>query len=535
MKIPESWIIIGIDESLLPFDNGQTLRQGWSPQCERFPAQTDDDWGVLKTTAIQDGEFQPEHNKQLPSKLSPDLTLEVEVGDLLLTCAGPRSRCGVICLVRKTRSRLMISGKMYRFRAESKMVIPSYLEAFLRSHDTKKRIDEMKTGISDSGLNLTLSRFKTLQIPLPPLAEQRRIVAKIEELFSELDQGIETLKQARAQLAVYRQALLKHAFEGKLTANWRTLNANHVETADQFLLRIRAERKLRYLQQLSEWKVSFYQSECGDGPKIGKPKEPGEPPPFSPKVTEKLTSLPQSWGWIRLGESFEIDPQNGIYRPSSDYGSGTEIIRIDDFYDGELVDNKVRKKLNLPRDDIEKYAIQIGDILINRVNSMEYLAKCGLVRRLDVPTVFESNIMRLRISDGIEPAFVSLFLSSVAGLSFLRVNAKNAVNQASVNQTDVSSTPMPLCSPDEQREIVNSIEAALSALAVLQSDIDLNLQKAEALRQSILKKAFAGELVPQDPADEPARELLARIRAEREAGSQMTKKSKPMRKTAKKA
>ena len=193
-NLPKNWAITGIEETLLPFENGQTLRQGWSPQCERFPAQTEKDWGVLKTTAIQDGEFQPEHNKQLPPALEPDPILEIEVGDLLLTCAGPRVRCGVICLVRKTRSRLMISGKMYRFRTEPKITLATYLEAFLRSHDTKKRIDEMKTGISDSGLNLTLARFKTLQVPIPPLAEQRRIVAKIEELFSELDKGIENLK-----------------------------------------------------------------------------------------------------------------------------------------------------------------------------------------------------------------------------------------------------------------------------------------------------------------------------------------------------
>jgi len=169
---------------------------------------------VLKTTAIQDAEFQSEHNKQLPPALEPDPLLEVEQGDLLLTCAGPRVRCGVICLVRATRKRLMISGKMYRFRAESRIALAAYLEPFLRSHDTKKRINEMKTGISDSGLNLTLGRFKTLQVPLPPLPEQRRIVAKIEEWFSELDKGIENLKQARAKLVVYRQALLKHVRAG---------------------------------------------------------------------------------------------------------------------------------------------------------------------------------------------------------------------------------------------------------------------------------------------------------------------------------
>ena len=266
MSLPANWTVAGIEESLLPFENGHTLRQGWSPQCERFPAQTENDWSVLKTTAIQDGEFQPEHNKQLPPALEADPLLEVEEGDLLLTCAGPRVRCGVICLVRTTRKRLMISGKMYRFRSEPRIALATYLEAFLRSHDTKKRIDEMKAGISDSGLNLTLARFKTLQVPLPPPTEQQRIVAKIEELFSELDKGIENLQQARAQLAVYRQALLKHAFEGKLTADWR---ATH---AAQLLAQLLAERR-------KKWKGR------------GRYAEP------EPAKTDEVGELPEKWIW----------------------------------------------------------------------------------------------------------------------------------------------------------------------------------------------------------------------------------------------
>ena len=163
MDFPAGWTETRIEEVLLPFANGQTLRQGWSPQCEAFPSRTAQEWGVLKTTAVQDGAFLEQHNKQLPSGLEPDENLEVERGDLLLTCAGPRARCGVVCLVRKTRPRLMASGKMYRFRPEPRIVLAEFLEAFLRSHDTKKRIDAMKTGISDSGLNLTLASIQVVE------------------------------------------------------------------------------------------------------------------------------------------------------------------------------------------------------------------------------------------------------------------------------------------------------------------------------------------------------------------------------------
>src|SRR5574341_1917083 len=109
-------------------DDGRDLHHGWSPQCERLPA-TDGEWGVLKTTAIQDGHFAPEHNKKLPAHLSPRPQLEVRVGDILMTCAGPRARCGIACLVRSTGPHLMLSGKMYRFRTRPDEVEPSYLEA----------------------------------------------------------------------------------------------------------------------------------------------------------------------------------------------------------------------------------------------------------------------------------------------------------------------------------------------------------------------------------------------------------------------
>jgi type I restriction enzyme, S subunit len=179
--LPKTWVAATIDEVLVPNENGKPFQQGWSPQCEKAPAEPDE-WGVLKTTAIQEGEFLEVENKSLPDALRPKPHLEVNEGDILMTCAGPRSRCGVTCLVKRTRPRLMISGKMYRFRPDSERILPEYLESYLLSRDAKQAIDRMKTGISDSGLNLTHSRFAELFVPVAPLNEQRRIVGKIEEL-----------------------------------------------------------------------------------------------------------------------------------------------------------------------------------------------------------------------------------------------------------------------------------------------------------------------------------------------------------------
>ena len=105
-QLPSGWALAPIEDLFWPLEDGRTLHQGWSPLCEKTPASTDEDWGVLKTTAIQAGAFLPQHNKHLPKHLTPRPQTEVKAGDILITCAGPRVRCGVACMVRHTRPRL---------------------------------------------------------------------------------------------------------------------------------------------------------------------------------------------------------------------------------------------------------------------------------------------------------------------------------------------------------------------------------------------------------------------------------------------
>jgi type I restriction enzyme S subunit len=203
--------------------NGKLINQGKSPQCEKEPSTDESVWGVLKTTAIQAGEFLPEHNKRLPDEIVPSEGIEVNEGDLLLTCAGPRVRCGVPCLVRTTRPRLLLSGKMYRFRANQEIADPNFLEFFLLSPSAQEAIDDMKTGTSESGLNLTHGRFSELPVPVPPLLEQERIVAILEEQLSRLEAALAVADVIEKRSAALRRSLLHAAFTGRLTEQWREL------------------------------------------------------------------------------------------------------------------------------------------------------------------------------------------------------------------------------------------------------------------------------------------------------------------------
>lgn len=190
-------------------------------------------------------------------------------------------------------------------------------------------------------------------------------------------------------------------------------------------------------------------------------------------------------------------PQNGVYKPKSAYGKGTRILRIDGFYDGFVTSEYEYKRLSLSEEEIEKYSLNQFDLVINRVNSMPYLGKCALIRHIPETTVFESNIMRVRLNpDVVSPEYVTYFLASDEGKRELTKNAKQAVNQASINQMDVGNALIPI--PGDivlQEQIVSVIERYLSVCASIEQSIDISLQQAEALRQSILKQAFEGRSV----------------------------------------
>jgi len=214
-----------------------TIGQGWSPKCEHEAASNIEQWAVMKTTAIQPLAFDGSHNKVLPKGLKPREHLELKSGDLLVTRAGPRNRVGVSCLVRTTRERLILCDKAYRIRCDETKIYPSFLELVLNAPHMVQRIDELKTGISDSGLNLTQDRFFTLEIPLPALEVQRAVIDKIHhqvELIQNQENSIEiSLKQSTAQ----RQNVLKAAFSGQLVPQDPS-----DEPASELLARIRAER-----------------------------------------------------------------------------------------------------------------------------------------------------------------------------------------------------------------------------------------------------------------------------------------------------
>lgn len=216
------------------------------------------------------------------------------------------------------------------------------------------------------------------------------------------------------------------------------------------------------------------------------------------------------WGEKSLGELIEIGPQNGLYKPKSAYGKGSLIVRIDNFYNGSINNWGSLKRLQLEEKEVKLYGLRNDDLIINRVNSIEYLGKSALVRDLREPCVFESNVMRLRLNKMVVPEFMILYLNSSRGLQELRKNAKHAVNQASINQQDVKNVIVPLPEREEQLAINRIVNIALMKEERVENFINLT-ENLNQLKQSILSKAFRGELGTNDPAEESAIELLKEV------------------------
>lgn len=371
----------------------------------------------------------------------------------------------------------------------------------------EQMIQSKGTGTTVSGIRL--ETLRSLPLLLPPSLEQIRIVQKLEELLSDLDEGVAELRKAESKLLSYRQSLLKSALEGHLTTDWRAANGKPKEAGADLLQRILSERRAHWeKKQLAKFK------EQGKAP----PKnwQAKYPVPLVPDVTD-LPALPEGWAWTSLDTLIEDGPQNGLYLSSDHYGRGTEILRIDDYQTGWYREREALNRVEADASTLTTYALKLGDIVINRVNSVTHLGKCLRVPASLSGVLFESNMMRLRLTEAASTNFVAFYLGSANGRSRLIRDAKWAVNQASINQQDVRRTPIPLPSIEEQIVIADLLDFHQTAIDAQLAAIDSSLKRVAVQRKVLLKAAFTGQLVPQDPNDEPASELLARIRAARDS------------------
>lgn len=340
--------------------------------------------------------------------------------------------------------------------------------------------------------------------------QQTRIVAKLEELLSDLDAGVAELNAAQKKLAQYRQSLLKAAVEGALTAEWRTQH-QPTETGAQLLQRILQERRARWeARQLAKF------AEQGKTPPKDWQKK--YPEPVQPDTTG-LPKLPPGWVWAS-GEQLCEFITKGTTPPKELDPRGQKTIpflRVTNLTDrGELdLSDEVFVSVETHRGFLARSAVYPNDVLMNIVGPP--LGQVAVVP----PTFAEWNINQaiaiFRAVEGVLPSFICRYLLSPVAQQWLKARSKTTAGQTNLTLEVCRSLPFPLPPKDEQQALLGSIETAMKALASQEQAIDHALQQSTAQRQNILRAAFSGQLVPQDPHDEPASALLERIRAERAA------------------
>ena len=387
----------------------------------------------------------------------------------------------------------------------SSNIRPDFLSYQLRAPACQSYFQEFARGTAQKGIYL--GALAGLPIAVAPIAEQVRVAAKIDELFSQIDEGERALDRVRKLVERYRQSVLKAAVTGELTREWREQHVGELESGEALLTRILEARRQAW-EQSEVAKMKGKKQRPGNGAWIN---EYAAPP--TPDIID-LPELPINWTWASLGSLIVIGPQNGIYIPQAKYGSGTPIIRIDDFQTDWIRPLAELRRVEATEEEGFTYGVKRADLIINRVNSVSHLGKCMLIPEDFIGALFESNMMRCSVSDLISKEFVVAYLNSEFGRRRSTKNCKHAVNQASINQDDVAEIPIPLPPLAEQQIIASAIRAEMSKLPDQTGDLS---RLSLALRQSLLRSAFSGQLIPQDPTDEPASVLLERIAAERVA------------------
>jgi type I restriction enzyme S subunit len=355
-----------------------------------------------------------------------------------------------------------------------------------------------------------IGKFELL---VPPAAEQQRIVEKLEELLSELDAGVAELKTAQRKLAQYRQSLLKAAVEGSLTADWRATQARSgkpQETGAELLQRILAERRVRWeAKQLAKF------AEQGKTP----PKDwmSRYEEPIAPDLRD-LPSLPESWVWASVDQlSFVV--RGASPRPAGDpryFGGQIPWITVGSLTaDEEMYLDSVDQFVTTAGRDASRY-IEPNTLLLTNSGATLGVPKITRIGGC----INDGSVALLDVDDYLKTYLYWFLCTQTKRLRALNQGAA----QPNLNTDIVRRICVPLAPRHEVAFINELLDRSVQSLISQVDSVERGLRQAVAQRKNILKAAFSGQLVPQDPSDEPACILLERIRAERAARSDNSRK-----------
>lgn len=542
--LPSGWIMARVDD--LSAVGVRAITDGPFGSNLKSSHYTDDGPRVIRLQNIGGGLFHDarahisfEHFERLRSH-------EALPRDLIVAMLGetlPKA-----CMVPATLGPAIVKADCARVRiAEPDIAAPFVMHA-LNSPQTRAQAADLIHGVGRPRLGLGLLR--EMFVPLAPMAEQRQIVDALDSYFSRLDDAVATLERVQRNLKRYRASVLKAAVEGRLVPTEAELarqEGRDYEPADVLLQRILEERKARWIEDAAEkararaeskakkagkrWSKTDDQAALEKGRKGAATKyEEPEPPD-----TSELPELPEGWCWTTT-ETLYWSAGYGTSQKCSYEADGPPVLRIPNV-DRGAVDLGDLKYATSDRGLKDDGVVEPGDFLFIRTNGSRNLIGRGapVVVPLDTACHFASYLIRLRlVMPGILPAWMGLAWHSETVRSQILRDAASSAGQHNVSLGAARTYAIPLPPVAEAERIRSEVARCWSVSDAAQADVERNLLRLARLRQSILKWAFEGRLVDQDPSDEPASVLLERIAAEREKAEANGGKKKRRTKSRKK-
>ena len=340
--------------------------------------------------------------------------------------------------------------------------------------------------LTDRGYSRHFAFLKKCQFLIVPIETQQAIVNKIESLFDEIDEGIGRLKTAAQQIQQYRQSLLKNAFNGELTKEWRSKHADTLPSENELLAQIQTTREQHHAQQLADWQtaVSQWEQNGKEGKKPSKPKAPTQ----AVKFEENVADLPSGWIWGKLSDLGELARGKSKHRPRNDkklFGGKYPFIQT-----GEVrAANRIIKKYE---QTYSEFGLEQSKLWQKGTLCITIAANIAETAFLGFDACFPDSIVGFSASKAVLPEYIELFIKSA------RTKIESyapATAQKNINLNTLENLIVPYCSLTEQTQIVAILESKLTACDQLAAELAKQLKQAELLKQAVLKAAFSGSLL----------------------------------------
>lgn len=380
----------------------------------------------------------------------------------------------------------------------------AFLKYRLNAQDFVTFTDHSTTGDRPRADFADFGKFPVL---VPPLAEQTRIADRIDELFTDLAAGVAALERVKRNLSRYRAAVLHAAVTGRLTETWRKQHGTTDEPGPKLLERILAERR----RQWEERTQAKYERDGKQPPKNWRNRYPEPFPPGTLAHGAALPSLPDTWCWATHDQVGDV--QLGRQR-APEHHTGSHMrpyLRVANVYE-DRIDTSDVLQMNFTPAEFETYALRHGDILLNEGQSMELVGRPAMYRDELPGGCFQNTLVRQRAIAPLVPEYALIVCLAQFRAGRFRKIASITTSIAHLGAQRFAALEFPLPSVAEQEAIIDTVKEKLSLIDALTLEVQRGLARASRMRQSILKAAFEGRLVPQDPADEPASVLLKRIK-----------------------